>query len=296
MNPQELTGQLYRAIRNAVWSSPLGRWPFAANLLIRAGYLARRWLRLSPQQEEVALVRGHRMLFAPGSECYFDMTRGTWEPGLTRLLESLLEPGMVVVDAGAHIGYFTLLAARKVGPTGKVYAFEPAPANYALLLKNIAFNGYQNIIPVQKAVSNSQRTATFFLHPNSVGHSFHHETLGRGKTAITVETTTLDRFLEGEGWPPVHLVKLDIEGAEPAALEGMARLLERNKTVRLIVEYIPHILERAGENPRQFLERMRGLGFTIRVVTDKDGLQELSDRIAKTPGLRAELVCERDLS
>lgn len=293
MKLQALAGRVYRALRDAFWASPIARWSSAANAAIRLGYLARRWLRLSPQRGEVALVHGHRMLFEPGSECYLDMTSGTWEPGTTRLVESLLEPGMVFVDVGSHIGYYALLAARKVGPSGKVYAFEPAPANHAILVENITLNGYQNIVPVQKAVSDRQGTATFFLHANPVGHSFHPETLGKSQTAITVETTSLDDFFEGAGWPPVHLVKMDIEGAEPAALRGMAKLLERNRDLRLIVEYIPHILERAGESPLHFLEEIRGLGFTIQVISDRHGPQSLTDQVARRRGLRAELLCER---
>jgi FkbM family methyltransferase len=242
------------------------------------------------------MAHGHKMWFSAGSECYLDMTSGTWEPGVTALFEELLKPGMVAVDIGAHIGYFTLLAANKVGTTGKVYAFEPAPSNYAYLLRNIEINAYRNIIPIQKAVSNHEDGTTFFLHPDSVGHSIYPETLGKNRTAIKVNTTTLDSFFETEGWPSVHLVKMDIEGAEPAALDGMAILLERNKALYLILEYVPHILKRAGRNPRQFLERLRTLGFTISIIADKGVLHPFSEKDAARPGLRAELFCERDPS
>jgi len=257
---------------------------------MRLSYIARRWLQLAPQVEEIALVHGHRMAFAPNSECYFDMTHGAWEPGVTRLFDSLIKREMVVVDAGAHIGYYTLLAARKVGPTGKVYAFEPAPSNYDLLAKNIDLNGYQNVVPVRKAVSNGQGIVEFFLRPDSLGHSLHPVTLVGGK-ATSVEAITLDGFFEGEGWPPVHLVKMDIEGAEPAALEGMAQLLERNSSMFLILEYIPYILERTKQNPHQFLTKLRGLGFTIYVITDKDGPRLLEDNVLQLPEARAELLC-----
>ncbi len=295
MNFLRLTEETYKVIRDAFWESPIARWPAAADTAIRLGFWARRWLRLAPEGQGIALVHGHRMWFGPGSECYLDMTRGTWEPGVTGLFEGLLEPGMVAVDVGAHIGYFTLLAARRVGPTGRVYSFEPAPSNYDLLLRNIEINGYQNIIPIQKAVSNHVGETTLFLHADSVGHSLYRETPGKNRSAIEVSTTTLDRFFEEEGWPHVHLVKMDIEGAEPTALEGMTRLMERNKTIRLILECVPHILERAGENPRRFMAKLRALGFTIRIVDDKGGLLLLSDEVAARPGLRAELLCERDL-
>jgi FkbM family methyltransferase len=221
------------------------------------------------------------------------MVRGTWEPGVVRLFGDVLEEGMVVIDAGAHVGYFALLAARIVGPSGRVFAFEPVPRNYDLLVRNIQLNGYRNIVPVQKAISSKVGSARFFIHPDTVGHSLFPETSKMSQRAINVEVTTLDRFLEGEGWPPVHLVKMDIEGAEPAALEGMIGLLTRNRALRLVVEYVPHILERAGEDPTRFLDRIRGLGFTIRAIGSNRS-RELVEEATKNPGLRAELLCERD--
>ncbi len=289
---RQLTELGYRKVRDAFWTSPVARWPVVANLAIRMGYAARRWLGLAPQREQVALVQGHKMWFSPGSECYLDMVRGTWEPGVTRLFGELLEEGMVVIDAGAHVGYFTLLAARSVGPVGRVYAFEPVPTNYDLLVRNIELNGYRNIVPVQKAISSTVGSERFFIHPSTVGHSLFPET-SKSQRIINVEVTTLDRFLEGEGWPSVHLVKMDIEGAEPAALEGMTGLLMRNRALRLVLEYVPHILERAGEDPTRFLDRLRGLGFTIRAI-GRDRLQELFEMATKNPGLRVELLCERD--
>lgn len=293
MNLYRLTGRLYRAARNNIWSSPLARNQFYANILVSLGYLFRRWLRLSPQKEEIAIVHNHKMWFGPGSECYFDMITNLWEPGVTQLFERMIKPGMTIVDAGAHIGYFTLLAAKKVGLSGKVYAFEPDPSNYDLLVRNITLNGYQNVTPVQKAICNSQGTAKFFLHSDSVAHSLHFKTQGKAKTTIAVETTTLDRFFEERDWPSINFVKLDIEGAELSALEGMTKLIERNDIFYLILEFVPHILQSAGVNPFELLEKLREMGFTIQVITDKDGVQDFSDRITKSRGLRTELFCEK---
>jgi FkbM family methyltransferase len=222
------------------------------------------------------------------------MTQGIWEPGITRLFETFLKPGMVVLDVGAHIGYFSLVAARKVGPEGKVYAFEPAPENYALLVKNIHLNGYRNIVPVSQAVSDREGNATFFLHPDSVAHSLHVQASGEHNRAIEVHVTTLDRFFQAQGWPQVHLAKLDIEGAEPTALGGMRELIRRNQDIRLVVEYIPYILKRTGTDHRGFLDTLRALQFRIWMVTDKDGLVEPNDRLISDPALRTELWCERD--
>jgi FkbM family methyltransferase len=282
----------YTVTRDAVWKLPISRWPPAANVAVWLGFWARRLLRIAPPVEALGLVHGHQMWFGPGSECYFDMTHGRWEPGVTRLVEAMLKPGMTVVDVGAHIGYFALLAARRVGPAGRVYAFEPAPENYELLLRNISLNGYQHIIPVRKAVSNHEGVETFFLHPDSVAHSLQAQTFGRARARMAVDTTTLDRFFASQGWPLVHLMKLDIEGAEPEALDGMAQLLARNRGLRLILEFIPYILRRAGRDPRGFLMTLRGQGFRIQMITDYHGLIAFDERWSEDLKLRAELLCE----
>ncbi len=282
----------YTVTRDVVWKMPITRWPPAAHAAVRLGFWARRLLRLAPPDEALGLVHGHQIWFGPGSECYLDMTHGRWEPGVTRLVEKVLEPDMTAVDVGAHIGYFSLLAARRVGSTGHVYAFEPAPENYRLLVRNISLNRYQNIIPVRKAVSNHEGVEAFFLHPDSVAHSLQAQTFGRAEATTEVETTTLDRFFTAQGWPPLHLVKLDIEGAEPEALDGMAQLMARNRGVQLILEFIPYLLRRGGRDPRAFLTTLRDLGFRIQMITDDRGPQALADHCCDDLDLRAELWCE----
>ena len=233
------------------------------------------------------------MLFGAASECYVDMINDVYEPGVTRLFEELIKPGMVVVDIGAHIGYFTLIAARKVGSNGRVYAFEPAPANYEILIRNIALNECHNVTAVPKAVCDTEGTTSFYIHMDTVAHSLYPTTLGRGKSTISVETTSLDRFFEQEGRPPVNLVKMDIEGAEAAALAGMKKLIERNETVYLFLEFVPQIQRNAGTDPRELLGRIRELGFEIQVVNNH-GLQPLDDKACEDYNLHADLFCEKN--
>ena len=266
--------RVYRGVSRIAWAS-LGSSPSRANGLVRLGYLARQWLRLAPSHEAVGTVRGSRMWFHPGSDCYWEMTHGNYEAGATRLLESILVPGMVVVDVGAHIGYFSLLAARLVGAAGKVYAFEPAPANFRLLTKNVDLNGLRNIIAVNKAVSDRVGESILFLQPGTLGHSLFPETLGKGETSIKVESITLDRFFADENWPHVDLVKIDAEGAEPAVVNGMAELLKRNPSIKLVFEYIPMLLNRVGQDHQELLIKLEASGFRLWNITDGEGLSHL---------------------
>jgi FkbM family methyltransferase len=209
------------------------------------------------------------------------MAMDRYEVGTTRLLQQVIKPGMVVVDAGAHVGYYTLLAARHVAPAGKVYAFEPAPANFDLLLRNIQRNEYANVVAVNAALSKGAGQATLYLTGLDNGrHSlFRHGLPQQG--SVVVQTTTLDAFLEAEGWPRVDLVKVDVEGAEADVLKGMEQLLRKPGELKLILEFNPLLLRSAGLDPLQFLNRPADWGFDVYWIDEKKGPMPLEsvDRV-----------------
>jgi FkbM family methyltransferase len=136
----------------------------------------------------------------------------------TQLFQSLLRKGMVVLDIGAYVGYYTLIAAGLVGENGKVFAFEPEPDNYALLLKNLEANKCNNVIPVQKAVSERNGISVLFLSAeNEADHRIYDSHDGRESIAVGV--TSIDSFFERKDCK-VDIVKMDIEGSEMMALQG----------------------------------------------------------------------------
>lgn len=284
--------RIYRILRKFAWSSPLAKNPFWAEIFVSIGYSLRRWLKLSWREDTISIVHDNKMVFGGASEVYGDMANDDYEPGVTRLFEKLIEPGMVIVDVGAHIGYYSLIAAKKTSPMGKVYSFEPAPSNYNILVKNIALNEYQNILPVQKAISDISGIASFFLHRDTVAHSLHPTTLGRGKKTIKVETASLDDFFEHESWPHVHLIKMDIEGAEKAALTGMAKLIEKNPKMSLLLEFVPQIQKNVGINPHDLINTIRTFGFTIQRITD-EGLKPFDDKACDDLTLHSDLFCQQ---
>ena len=104
--------------------------------------------RLKPSTVEVL---GHRIHLDPGDSLLLSVN-GAYEESEARLFEQSIRPGDVVVDIGANIGYYTLLAARAAGPQGHVYAFEPERGNYGLLTRNLAENGYTNVSAHDTAV------------------------------------------------------------------------------------------------------------------------------------------------
>lgn len=187
---------------------------------------------------------------------------GDYEPETTRAVMHLLQPGMCFVDLGAHIGYFAVLAARAVGPTGHVWAFEPVASTRQTLCLNLAENGVQSIVTVvPKAVSDGTGWARFSIDENN---SVSNKIAMPGDpvhAAVEIETTSLDQFFASLDWPQVHLLKMDVEGAELAALCGMDELSRRNPRLGLIFEVNPPNLARLGLTPGVLFQELHKRGF-----------------------------------
>lgn len=254
-------GASYRAVRRFLIStglmdSPLRRWLASLDRSLR------RW-RLSRHKAEAVLVHGHvffehpvhcRAAFGPGAESY--------EPETTLVWQGLVFPGMTVVDLGAHVGYFTLLACRELAQRGRVYAFEPQPSARELLEKNVAANGYQGIVAVvPKAVSSAAGNATLFTGQTDVAETSLFPRIGVEGSTVEVECTTLDAFFESEGWPSIDIMKMDIEGAERAALQGMPEVSRRNPQLKLIIEFNPECMRAAHVSPEAFFGTLEDRGF-----------------------------------
>lgn len=201
------------------------------------------------------------------------LAMGAYEPETVRLFASLLRPGMTVLDVGAHIGYFTLLAARAVGANGRVVAFEPLPSNAQLLRRNVEANGFdERVTVVERAVAD--HAGEMSLHDS--GRDAGTATLyAAGGQVINVGTTSLDGWAAEQQWPSIDVIKMDIEGAEVAALAGMRELKKRNPHLELVCEFNPTTLGYAGLEPDSLLTALQACGFTdISIVGAR--LQHLS--------------------
>ena len=144
-----------------------------------------------------------------------------------------------MLDIGANVGYYTLLAARLVGPSGMVYAFEPERSNFQLLVENITLNRYRNVVPVEKAVSNTCGRTELFLDPENFGaHSLSPQCCDTRSKPVTVETVTLDNFLRRTHDMHVDVIKIDVQGAEGLALEGARQMLAANPQLTIFMEFL----------------------------------------------------------
>jgi FkbM family methyltransferase len=185
---------------------------------------------------------------------------------MTEIFTRLVAEGMTVVDVGAHAGYYTLIAARAVGDKGRVFAFEPEPSNYKLMFKNIRYNSYRNVTAIQKAVTNITGPVKLFLAEDASGHS----TVGDSQyeRAVQVDSTTLDDYFATRT-QPIHIIKIDVEGAENAVLQGMTSIIDKNPDMNIFTEFSPEALKRAGCLPTEYLNKLVNFGFAIYVIDEK---------------------------
>jgi FkbM family methyltransferase len=193
------------------------------------------------------------------------LTYGAYEPEETRLFRSKCRAGDTVIDVGANVGWYTIIASKLLGKNGRVIAFEPDPENFALLKRNVLANGCDNVILEQKALSNASGTLTLYLDESNKGK---HSTVFDSKwVGIKVEALRLDDYLENR-FKKVDFVKIDVEGAEPMVLEGMKRAIESNPGIRLAVEFAPERVVAAGHQPKEYLEGFIEEGFRIYLIDE----------------------------
>jgi FkbM family methyltransferase len=207
---------------------------------------------------------GHELPLRKTFEAY--ITAPNWDEATTDAFIATLKNGSVVLDLGANIGYYSLLAARLVGSQGKVYSFEPEPNNYALLANNVALNDYQNVITVPKAVSDTSGSVTLKLsNQDSGAHTIRDQfNLSEFTATVNVETVCLDEYFEGCSHP-IDVVKMDIEGLEPRAFRGMSRILKDNPQITMFVEFFPELIAQAGYQPAEFARSLmeeHGIKYT----------------------------------
>ncbi len=151
----------------------------------------------------------------------------SYDADLQRVISDHLPEGGVFMDIGANVGFFTLLAARRVGKGGQVHAFEPEPRTYAALRRNIALNRLTNVTAWQLALSDTAGTATLFPHAGGNSGAASLRPLENSGPPVAVELDTYDRLAAERGLPVPSLIKIDVEGAETKVIRGMTQLLSQ---------------------------------------------------------------------
>ena len=247
----------------------------AAALLTR---VPPRWLRASPSAQLAAnraLKRRPRRYSAAPTRLGFtvdghtaDLIQrylyvfGVWEPDISAWVREHLRPGDVAVDIGANLGYYSLLAATCVGPTGKVVAFEAVPSIADLLERNVSRNGLA--VDVRR-MAVGEEDGSIEVH-RSEGTN-----LGRSGTAGgvgtvsegTVRVVRAADAIDEALWSRIRFLKVDVEGDERRVLRGLEPVLRALPAgAALLVEVTPDELADRGESAEELMATMTGLGFT----------------------------------
>jgi len=204
---------------------------------------------------------------------------GEWEPEETAFLQSRLQEGQTVLDIGANLGWFTLVAASKIGSTGKVHAFEPRPETLAMLSKTIALNTLERVVevwPYALSDAEGELLLNWADKTDNPGHSF----LSKTETSIAnhesarVKSVRLDDLL-----PDVapDVVKIDVEGAEPLVMRGALNALRRKKPVILSELFPDQLKSVSGVTTAEYIAQMEREGYGCYMLENGFPKQRLRD-------------------
>jgi FkbM family methyltransferase len=188
---------------------------------------------------------------------------GTFEISETRLVQAFLRPGMTFLDVGAHIGYYTLIAARLVGDTGRVHSFEPGRKMRAQLDANVARNDLHNVEIHPEALA--EQTGEVGFYPSALASNQGISSIiasGDGRAApVTVPSLNIDDFVSRLGGRRIDLLKMDIEGAELQVIRGGERFFGGKDAPPMIFE--AHELAPVADALRPLGYQIRQLHYTL---------------------------------
>jgi FkbM family methyltransferase len=178
-----------------------------------------------------------------------------------RNFRRLVRQGMTVFDVGANLGVYTLLAAARVGPEGRVHAFEPVPQLFQLLTESVRRSGSRNILPSDLAVSDRSGSAVMYLGDDRDSDIHALAQSERRTGSVEVRTITIDDYVEQKSVGRVDLIKIDVEGAELPALRGARRLLAREDAPLIQAEVSDENARAFGYAPPALKEYLAGFGY-----------------------------------
>jgi lipopolysaccharide transport system ATP-binding protein len=210
-----------------------------------------------PRWRKAKLCDG-RVLWVDQADSLGLAANGTFEPDEAALCVALLRPGDRVLDIGANVGYYTTLFATCVGNTGRIDADEPDPENFALLDANtreLQANGRVRLHSL--ALTEKSGSIRLFRSKDNAGMHRVYDSVCCDGTAIYVMAKRGDEL----SLDPLDFIKIDVEGFEPAVLNGLSATLDASPNVRILCEYSPMAMIEAGLDPRRWLEWMDARGF-----------------------------------
>lgn len=199
---------------------------------------------------------------------------GYWEMWLTELLVKVVKPGMKVVDIGANLGYFSLLMADLVGPTGQVHAFEPNAALASRMTQSLALNGFSAIATVhEQALADTEADVLLFI-PQGEPKNGHLLPADHPTSTDDRVETHLMRTRRLDSYPELYdadIIKIDADTSEMMIWHGMSGILEQGRPLTVVLEFA----RVRYADPGAFIDRILADGFTLAVITLDGGVQPI---------------------
>ncbi len=211
-----------------------------------------------------------------------------YEKEKVKVFKGVVKEKDIVVDLGAHIGFYTILAAKLVGEKGMVYAFEPGGANLALIKKNKEKNKYNNIILEKKAASDKTGKSKLYFWGDSRNQRLYG---GEDIPFTEIECVKLDDYFKNYTGK-IDLIKINIAGSEGAAILGMKELLKRYLNIKLIMQYSPDRIKELGGIPIDCLNILKESGFRIWKIKETLELVNKIEELIEDDTTK-ELFCKR---
>lgn len=230
---------------------------------------------LRPKGEIAANVNGFKMFLnsSDRGEVKDILLRGVYDKLETDIVRQSLRSGEIALDIGAHIGYFTLILARAVGDSGKVFAFEPEPKNFSMLKKNIETNKFKNVTLENIALSSSSGRHNLFLDKDNLGNmSFSPDNIPKSSLLgkVEVESQTLDFYVKNiEG--RIGFIKIDVQGAEGLVFSGGWETISKDKPA-ILMEFWPYGLKNNGTEALKLMLDLENLGYKFKVLDVKNNI------------------------
>ena len=220
--------------------------------------------RVTPRQgiRQATVAGAYAMRLDLANIIHRQIYMGCFANAMTRWTRALLPAGGTFLDVGAHAGYFSLIAADRVGRDGRVFAIEPNPVVFSTLRAHLTANGISQVAACNWGLAGHEGSAVLYV-PRAESCRDYNSTLLRRPdwTAIEIVVRRLDDCLDNWGVERIDLMKIDVEGAEPRVLAGGAKHLARGVVRHVMIEINGPRLVEAGSSPAALVDDLGALGF-----------------------------------
>jgi FkbM family methyltransferase len=229
---------------------------------------------LVPTQPFIMRTEHYKIMAYPkkGTLTRAVIRRGYWERMETSAFIQHLQPGDLIIDAGANFGHYALIASKFVGKSGKIIAFEPSTNTFKLLQSNIAMLAHQNVIAVKAGLSDDNGEINLNIDTsNPGGHSFTRENVRETGGFEMTPVYSLDQYLsDNRIAPPVRLIKIDVQGFEVKVIRGAMQTLKRDHPV-VFCEVTPVATKNSGDDILELLLFFEEANYTAQFIDTASG-------------------------